>query len=122
MAERKVNFNPGPSTLPLPVLEATPRDPFLPLVRGADENEVLRPVLQLRLEPAANEWRGIGAFADGRRAAVTISEGDGTVLQVQTEVPLSPGRSRYNVTAPSVWPGRWYWYSHTWIVGEEHEN
>lgn len=106
--------------LPLPVVEATPRDPFLPLAQGKGSDEALRPALQLRLEPAATGWQGIGAFADGRRAEVSWRDGEDPVLLIRSPVPLSPGRSRYNVTAPSPWRGRWYWYSHTWIVGTEH--
>jgi peptidoglycan/xylan/chitin deacetylase (PgdA/CDA1 family) len=106
--------------LPLPVLEATPRDPYLPLAQGPGADEALRPVLQLRLEPGPTGWRGVGAFADGRRAEVDWKDVEEPVLLIRTPVPLSPGRSRYNVTAPSDWRGRWYWYSHTWIVGKEH--
>lgn len=106
--------------LPLPVLEASPRDP------GITPDEALvadsGPVLRLRLAPRDGGWSGFNAFVDSRPAEVSWSEDDAGVLLVRSPTPLPPGRSRYNVTAPTGWRGRWYWYSHTWIVGTEHEH
>jgi len=69
------------------------------------------------------DWPGIAAFASNQGKAVIRWDPDAEGrLLVQAREPLTRGRNRYNVTAPSAWPGRWYWYSHTWIVGEEHEN
>jgi peptidoglycan/xylan/chitin deacetylase (PgdA/CDA1 family) len=34
-------------------------------------------------------------------------------VQGDTDLPL--GRSRYNCTAPSAEPGRYYWFSHLWL-------
>ena len=104
--------------LPLPVVEVAPRDPFLPLPRG--ENDDLRPELRLRLEPAANGWGGLGAFANGQRAETSWTAGEDGALVVRAKEALKPGRNRYNVTGPSPWRGRWYWYSYTWIVGATH--
>jgi len=107
-------------SLPLPVRSATPRDPRLP----AADMERRRPVLELRLPGGAESWQGLAAYASGQgRAIVTWDAStDSAVVRVQAVDPLERGRGRYNVTAPSRWRGRWYWYSHTWIVGEEHEN
>ena len=35
--------------------------------------------------------------------------------QIQAAKPLPVGRSRYNCTRASRWPGRYYWYSYAWI-------
>jgi biofilm PGA synthesis lipoprotein PgaB len=37
-------------------------------------------------------------------------------FSVQAKSPLPGGRSRYNCTAPSAQKGRYYWYSHLWIL------
>ena len=39
-----------------------------------------------------------------------------TFFSVKANAQLPPGRSRYNCTAPSSRKGRFYWYSHLWIV------
>jgi poly-beta-1,6-N-acetyl-D-glucosamine N-deacetylase len=39
---------------------------------------------------------------------------------VQAKSPLPGGRSRYNCTAPSTQKGRYYWYSHLWILPVKH--
>jgi len=39
-----------------------------------------------------------------------------THFSVIAKSPLPTGRSRYNCTAPSSQKGRFYWYSHLWIV------
>jgi len=104
--------------LPLPVVGVTPNDPYLSIPQAGDAP--LRPELRLRLEPAANGWGGIGAFANGQHAETTWNDEDDQVIIIRTVEPLSPGRNRYNVTGPSPWRGRWYWYSHTWIVGATH--
>ncbi len=39
-----------------------------------------------------------------------------TQFSVKAKTPLPTGRSRYNCTAPSSQKGRFYWYSHLWIL------
>ncbi len=104
-------------TLPLPVLAVEPEDPRLPLPPGRER--VPRPELRLRLDSAGGPWSQVAAFAGG--APLKVTARDDTVA-IAAEGTLAAGRARTNVTAPSLWPGRWYWYSHVWIVGEEHRD
>lgn len=103
-------------TLPLPLAAAAPADPRLTAAAGGG---AVRPEIILTL---AHEPPGLGAATafDGERTSPVGR--DGLVLTVPAGPALGPGRSRTNITAPSAWPGRWYWYSHSWIVGEEHED
>ncbi|MFO7608378.1 MAG: polysaccharide deacetylase family protein [Candidatus Krumholzibacteriia bacterium] len=102
-------------TLPLPVRAVAPVDPRV--VPGTP-----RPALRLVLDPApaVGTWRQLAAFDAGRPVAVTWPDGPGGPAVIPAGAPLAAGRARTNVTAPSAWPGRWYWYSHLWIAGEEH--
>ncbi|HPF69423.1 MAG TPA: polysaccharide deacetylase family protein [Candidatus Krumholzibacteria bacterium] len=99
-------------TLPWPVVDVAPRDPRLPGGAG-DPRPPLRLVLTAGFAPA-----GVPTAFDGGHEAPVALRGD-TLVVAAGPVP-APGRARTNVTAPSMWPGRWYWYSHAWIVGEEH--
>jgi len=104
-------------SLPLPVLEALPVDPRI----AAGDTAARRPVLDLRLTGTADDWPTITIYVSGQDATTfTWSEPDVARLRIQPAATLPRGRSRANITAPSAWPGRWYWFSHTWIVGEEH--
>ena len=44
-----------------------------------------------------------------------LTQRNSTVISVQTTVLLPPGRHRYNCTAQSNQPGRFYWYSQQWL-------
>ncbi|MCK4587680.1 MAG: polysaccharide deacetylase family protein [Gammaproteobacteria bacterium] len=56
-------------------------------------------------------------FASGQgRAEVTWLNSQQTQFSVKAKIPLPAGRSRYNCTAPSSEKGRFYWYSHMWIL------
>ncbi len=93
------------ASLPLPVVQAEPWEP-----RVGTNNP---PTLTLTL---AQPQRGIACYsAEGK--ALPITRLDDTRLQVQAAAPLHSGRSRYNCTAPAA-AGRWYWYSHPWLVEE----
>ncbi len=73
----------------------------------------VRPVLRLIFEQGFDAGR-VTCFVSGQgRAPVTV-QGSGVV--VRAERGLGPGRSRYNCTAPSGQPGRYFWYSQLWIV------
>jgi biofilm PGA synthesis lipoprotein PgaB len=108
-------------SLPLPLLAVSPRDPGVPLPAGAARAR--RPDLRLQLDPAGAPWSGLKAWEAGQGEAVVSWESrSGGVVVVRAREPLAAGRGRTNVTAPSGLPGRWYWYSHLWIVGQEHED
>jgi len=105
--------------LPLPVVSAEPADPNLPLETGRD----FRPVLQLTLAEGDYQQAQLASYASGQgAAALTWIDVQRRILEIRSEQPLAPGRSRYNVTAPSSAGNRWYWYSHTWILGQVHED
>lgn len=92
-------------SLPLPVLQATPWEPHI------DSNNP--PPLTLTLQ---QPLRGIACYnAAGHPLPLTWL--DDTRLKVQATERLPRGRNRYNCTAPAG-NGRWYWYSHPWLVDE----
>ncbi len=91
------------ASLPLPVAKA---EPWEPRVTGNNP-----PTLTLTL---AEPLRGVSCYdAAGRPLPLTRLD-DGR-LQTRAETALPQGRSRYNCTAPAG-DGRWYWYSHPWLV------
>jgi len=93
------------ASLPLPVIAAEPWEPHV------DDNNP--PPLTLALQ---QPMRGVACYnAAGQPLPVTWLEE--TRLQVQAAAPLPSGRSRYNCTAPAD-GGRWYWYSHPWLIGK----
>ncbi|GAB4302697.1 MAG: polysaccharide deacetylase family protein [Thiohalomonadaceae bacterium] len=92
-------------SLPLPVLQAAPWEPHI----GSNNPPQLTLTLQRPL-------RGIACYnAAGQPLPLTWL--DDTRFQVQAADRLPRGRSRYNCTAPAG-DGRWYWYSHPWLVDE----
>jgi peptidoglycan/xylan/chitin deacetylase (PgdA/CDA1 family) len=106
------------SSLPLPVTATLPVDP---LSSSGGEAGGGGPPLQVTLGPGAYLADGLAAFASGQGAAPWhwIDEGAG-ILEVRARRALPAGRSRYNLTAPAMDGLRYYWYSHTWIVGQLH--
>lgn len=91
------------ASLPLPVVKAEPWEPHT----GTHNPPQLTLTLQQPL-------RGIACYNAAGQALPLIWL-DNTHLQVQAQEPLRSGRSRYNCTAPAG-GGRWYWYSHPWLV------
>lgn len=76
-----------------------------------------RPVLALTLTDE-HSLSTVKCFASGQ-GAIAVKVLDKTVA-VQANQPLRPGRTRYNCTAPSDEPGRFFWYSQQWLTtGEE---
>ncbi|MGB5965343.1 MAG: polysaccharide deacetylase family protein [Sulfurimonadaceae bacterium] len=90
-------------TLPLPVVSASPWEPLL-----TAENP---PQLRLKLKRPVKE---MGCYlASGEAVKLQwISE---TEAEIRAKAPLLAPRDRYTCTAPAE-DGRWYWYSHLWIV------
>jgi biofilm PGA synthesis lipoprotein PgaB len=59
----------------------------------------------------------LACFVSGQgRVEVKWLNRQKTHFSVKAKTPLPTGRSRYNCTAPSSQKGRFYWYSHLWIV------
>jgi peptidoglycan/xylan/chitin deacetylase (PgdA/CDA1 family) len=107
-------------SLPLPVLEVRPVGSLLPL-EGAEKGH--RPRLRVTLGPGDFRSGQLAAFASGQGAAkLTWIDAEAGIIEVRAQQALSPGRSRYNITAPATDGRRYYWYSHTWIVGQSHKD
>ena len=103
------------ASLPLPVVEVSPRQPGL---SGAT-----RPPLRLTLAKGDYRSGQLAAFAGGQGAAdLTWIDEEAGIIEVQARRALGLGRSRYNITAPATDGHRYYWYSHTWIVGQSHKD
>ncbi len=99
-------------TLPLPVIEAKPKEPLL-----ADDK--WRPVLTVRLAEGDYRKNQLQCFVSGQEPADLkwIDEAN-NILEVRAKKPINVGRSRYNCTAPSLKGDRYFWYSHVWIRKE----
>ncbi len=91
------------NTLPLATESVSPTEPLV-----GSQNP---PILEINLQ---HPMKNLGCYkADGERVAVKwLSE---TKVQVQAKDPLEGPRDRYTCTAPAK-DGKWYWYSHLWII------
>ena len=114
------SFGEKVASLPLPVAAVVPVEPGITILQ---EGPGPRPVLRVTLRPGDYLRQGAAVYAGGQGAADLewIDEQVG-ILEVQARQPLSPGRNRYNITAPATDGLRYYWYSHTWIVGQLHKD
>ena len=93
-------------SLPLPVVKAEPWEP-----RIGKENPPLLTVTLARPLP------GVACYnADGVALPLHWLGKDKVQFTVQSPTPLGPPRNRYNCTAPEGRCGRWYWYSHPWLI------
>jgi len=106
------------ASLPLPVLASEPRTPqWSP--DGSSDPDAWRPRLRITLRPGDYRVDQLAAYASEQGAAEIVPvDPDGLVFDVRCRQPLPRGRSRYNITAPATEGRRYFWYSHTWIVGE----
>ncbi len=90
-------------TLPLPVESVIPKEPLIILQNP--------PVLRVKLKEVV---KNIGCYkADGEKIKMKwLSDIE---FLIYSSTPLKAPRDRYTCTAPSI-SGRWYWYSHMWII------
>jgi biofilm PGA synthesis lipoprotein PgaB len=98
------------ASFPLPVVRA---DPESPLVTGPNP-----PRLVIEIAPGDADVRRLACYAGGQ-GAIPITWLNRATGRVSVRAPkgLPTGRGRYNCTAPSrAFPGRYYWYSHPWLV------
>ncbi|MEN8174734.1 MAG: polysaccharide deacetylase family protein [Pseudomonadota bacterium] len=103
------SFRSKVASLPLPLVEALPRDPVVPL----DE---WRPVLHLTLQPGSYQPGLLRCYANGSPdVSLSWDENLPNRVSVRPARPLSVGRNRYNCTMPSDETGRFHWYSHNWL-------
>jgi biofilm PGA synthesis lipoprotein PgaB len=72
-----------------------------------------RPTLALRFVDEFDTG-GLSCFVSGQGRAALVAQPPWVLVRAQR--PLPAGRSRYNCTAPSGQPGRYFWFSQPWIV------
>ena len=100
-------FKTKAASLALPVKTVKPWDPEL--------DRDIQPEMEVSLAPSDARLDQLVCYVDGRKdVAVTWLDKDQRFI-VRAKHPLPAGRSRYNCTAPSSQPGRYYWFSHLWI-------
>ncbi len=104
-------FRQKAKTVELPVVDVKPWNPKL---RSTDA-----PRLELTLAKRIKRAAELRCYVTGQGLAAIEWLGENyTRLVVQARGSLPKGRSRYNCTAPAE-GGRYYWYSHLWIVMQE---
>lgn len=107
------DFNLKLRTLPLPYTERRLTDPHgNPLADALLPEPVRQPRLHLHFNDPQLAHR-LTCFASGQ--GKTGLWAAGADVTIQAAAPLGAGRSRYNCTATSAEPGRFYWYSEAFI-------
>ena len=99
------------NSLAFAIVEQTPWEPSINL----DNNP---PKLEIKLAKQSDmKLDQLTCFVSGQgRVAVKWLNRRERQFSVQATAPLPTGRSRYNCTAPSSEKGRFYWYSHLWVL------
>lgn len=93
-------------------LPVTGVEPWDPVIRHGDQ----APRMRFRLAESDARLDELACFASRQgRIEVRPVEGEERMFVTQAPQPLPPGRSRYNCTAPSAEPGRYYWFSQPWL-------
>ncbi len=93
----------------LPVIAVEPWDPVVISAAHA-------PRMTFRLAMSDARLSELACFASHvGRIEVKAVEGEALVFTTQAPEPLPRGRSRYNCTAPSPEPGRYFWFSQPWL-------
>lgn len=86
--------------------------PWSPLVETKSA-----PRLEIELAQSDARLNQLSCFVSGQGAvAIEWLDKKAQRFTVQAPAALPRGRSRYNCTAPSTQPGRYFWFSHLWIV------
>ncbi|MGB9428796.1 MAG: polysaccharide deacetylase family protein [Gammaproteobacteria bacterium] len=93
-------------SLPMPI---TRLEPWNPLVTNNNP-----PRLVMTLEPGAIPPAALHCYLNGPPMTITWLDAARTRFSLQTDHALGVGRSRYNCTAQVS--GRYYWYSHVWLL------
>lgn len=95
-------------SLPLPVVRA---DPFDPVISSGDHA-----VLEVELAGEFRQWSSLKCYVSdkGVQEVEWLSQSP-PVFRIKAKQALPSGRSRYNCTALSHMPGRYYWFSHLWV-------
>jgi peptidoglycan/xylan/chitin deacetylase (PgdA/CDA1 family) len=118
MAERfaaLADFQQKIASLAFPLQSVQPWDPVLRSATSASEEE-RAPSMVVRLADSDARLAQLSCFVSGQGSVpVKWLDRQQREFVVQAPAALGPGRSRYNCTAPSSQPGRYYWFSHLWI-------
>jgi len=98
------------NTVPLPVLEAEQ----VGYLYNEDDHG---PVLRIKLGNGPFHLDALAAYTGGQgRINLVWDNKDSRVCDIYSPKPLPSGRSRYNVTVPSLTGDRYYWFSYSWII------
>jgi peptidoglycan/xylan/chitin deacetylase (PgdA/CDA1 family) len=92
---------------PLPVTSVNPWDPV---------TSVRRPGVEITLAGGRGGFERLACYVGGQGAVKVEWIEPGRRFSVAPERDLAPGRNRVNCTAPVPSSGRFYWYSHPWLV------
>lgn len=97
------------NTLPLPVSDITPADPFL---RSLAQNP---PNLGFTVDETVGDLRGLNCFAKNGEPALTRLDNR---IELRLPAPLPAGRARINCTLRAK-DGRWHWFGTQFIVADQ---
>ena len=89
-------------SLAMPLLQTPQIDP---------QTTTAQPLLSVELKQPLKQ---LACYASGQ-GKIKVEWLDEKTFTVQANSDLPAGRSRYNCTAPSAEPGRFYWFSQPWI-------
>jgi hypothetical protein len=99
------------ASLPMPIKSVTPWDPQI-----KSENP---PKLQLELESGALPAGALHCYENGPEMGIQWQDEAKTKFTIQASKPMQAGRDRYNCTA--FVHGRYFWYSHMWLLAPSAE-
>lgn len=90
--------------------------PWEPVLDEQQQGENTAPVMTVRLGDSTARLNQLSCFVSGQgRVEVQWRDRTARYFALQAPQALPHGRSRYNCTAPSDQPGRYFWFSHLWI-------
>jgi peptidoglycan/xylan/chitin deacetylase (PgdA/CDA1 family) len=116
MAERFAaidDFKQKVQSLAFPLEDVQPWEPW---VDAQPQRENAAPIMTIRLGDSTARLNQLSCFVSGQgRVEVQWRDRATRVFALQAPQALPHGRSRYNCTAPSPQPGRYFWFSHLWI-------
>jgi peptidoglycan/xylan/chitin deacetylase (PgdA/CDA1 family) len=93
------------NTIPMPIISTSHKEPFI------KKNNPPKLYIKLK-EPLEN----MGCYISSGET-INFKWISQTEIEVMANEPIKPPREKYTCTAPAK-NGKWYWYSHLWIVKE----